>query len=91
MRKRFLSLLLALTACLAMMVPALADLTPTEELHPDQYRLENGVLTVRDGVEHIGDHAFEKRGDLIRVELPASVEKIGAYSFSACHLLQIFR
>lgn len=43
-----------------------------------------GPYTVPDGVEEIGDYAFENAAGLTAVTFPESVDRIGSYAFSGC-------
>ncbi len=45
------------------------------------------TVVIADGVERIGDYAFEKCTDLYTVEIPDSVTSIGDYAFSDCVFL----
>lgn len=96
MEKRFLAALLA-----AVMIGALLPTTvqaggmgDVERLPSEDYTFENGVLTIRDGVERIGDYAFcgfaaegseelpIDSAKITSVIIPSSVTDIGSYAFS---------
>lgn len=89
MRKKLLSLVLALILCLALAAPAFAA--------DSDFVIENGVLTkyngpggdvvIPDSVTRIGDNAFFFCGSLTSVTIPTSVTDIGYWAFSGCSSL----
>ncbi len=96
MKKRAVSLFLALALCLGLAVPAFADDVPADTLDPTKYTLENGVLTIHEGVRALGfeacsgstnmtgDEAFDGARGIVSVVLPASLEVIGWGAFRNC-------
>ena len=89
MRKRAISLLLALVLCLGL-IPTAAVAAE------DDFVIENGVLTkytgpggdvvIPDGVTEIGDGAF-RRTDVTSVVIPDTVTRIGDSAFYQCRSL----
>ena len=59
----------------------------------DSELLINGLmphrLEIRDGITHIGTHAFQKYSYLTSVNIPASVTSIGDYAFSSSGLTSV--
>lgn len=52
-----------------------------------KYMKEIQSVSVQNGIENIGDHAFDGAKSLTGITLPASVKQIGEYAFSGCSQL----
>ena len=87
MRKKFLSLALALALCLGLL--------PMTALAADgDFAIRNGVLTkyngsggavtIPNGVTKIGNSAFSRCTNLTSVTIPSGVTSIKEYAFSGC-------
>ncbi len=89
MKKRVLSLVLALAVCLGLAAPALAadgDFT-VENGVLTKYNGPGGDVTIPDGVTSIGTGAFSWCESLTRVVLPDGVTAIGEDAFEHCRRL----
>jgi hypothetical protein len=93
MRKKILSLALALAMCLGLMAVPAAAVNPGEEWVGDfvvkgdtlvKYYGEDSVITVPGGVTKIGTNAFEDCVSLKSVTIPNGVTEIESYSFKDC-------
>ena len=93
MRKRLLSLALALALCFGLTVPAMAALNPGEEWVGDfvvngdtlvRYYGDGGAVTIPDGITTIGVGAFVGCTGLISVTIPNSVTTIKHNAFDGC-------
>lgn len=87
MKKRGLSLLLALALCLSMM-PAAVFAEEGDFVIEDgvltKYTGSGGAVTIPSGVTSIGDEAFNSRDDLQSITIPSSVTSIGHSAFAHC-------
>ncbi len=86
MKKRFLSLALALAVCLGLVAPALAadgDFTIKDGVLT-KYNGSGGDVTIPDGVTDIGQLAFQGCTGLTSVTFPEGVTGIGLAAFSGC-------
>lgn len=48
------------------------------------YRSQVKVLTIEDGIEHIGEFAFNSFNNITSITIPESVTSIGIYAFNGC-------
>ena len=93
MRKKILSLALALAMCLGLMAVPAAAVNPGEEWVGDfvvkgetvvGYYGDDSVITIPDGITKIGESAFAKSTNLTSVTIPKGVTKIGEGAFREC-------
>ena len=49
------------------------------------YRSQIKILTIENGIEHIGKHAFHDFSNITSVTIPESVTSIGVYAFCDCY------
>ena len=64
--------------------------TPVKEIRDALKFTDIETLTIGDGVEIIGDSAFQSCQDLKRVTLPASITSIGSDAFFSCDGVESF-
>jgi len=87
MKKRFMTMLLALTMCLTLL-PAAALAADSGFTIEDgiltQYKGPGGAVTIPNGITVIGRSAFEGCTNLTSVDIPDSVTSIGISAFSGC-------
>ena len=68
--------------------PASTTTTKAEEISPeDRYEINNGVLTIKEGITELREGEFYRRNDIKAVELPDSLKVIGERAFEYCENL----
>lgn len=91
-RNKIYSMILILTLILTQFIPAFADNVNEFEVDGNgvllKYTGNNTIVTIPDNVKSIGEKAFEKNTNIMRVDFGANVESIGKGGFASCTSLK---